>query len=131
MAEHPNVALVRRGYAAFGGGDMDALRELIADDVVWHTGGHNPLTGDYEGLDATLGLFGQFFEISGGDVRQDLHAVLADDEHAVALVKQHLGRPDGRSYDGNDVHVFHIRDGKVTEFWAYSEDEAASDAALA
>jgi ketosteroid isomerase-like protein len=131
MPEHPNVDLVRRGYAAFGSGDLDTLRELIASDVIWHTGGNNQLTGDYEGLDATFGLFGRFFEVTGGDLSQDLHAVLADDEHAVALVKQHVGTPDGRSYDGNDVHVFHIRDGKVTEFWAYSEDEAASDAVLA
>jgi len=131
MAEHPNIELVRRGYAAFGSGDMDTLRELIAADVVWHSGGHNPLAGDYEGLDATLELFGRFFEISGGDIRQELHDVLANDEHAVVLLKSHLGRPDGRSYDGNDVHVFHIADGKVTEFWSHPGDQAASDAALA
>jgi ketosteroid isomerase-like protein len=131
VAEHPNIDLVRRGYAAFGSGDMAILRELIAPDVVWHTGGHNPLTGDYKGLEETLGLFGRLFEISAGDMRQELHDVLANDEHAVVLLRQHIGRPDGRSYDGNDVHVFHIADGKVTEFWAHPGDEAASDAALA
>ena len=131
MTEHPNIALVRRGYAAFGSGDMDTLRALIAEDVVWHSGGHNPLSGDYQGLGATLGLFARFFEVTGGNLSQELHDVLANDEHAVVLLKQHLGRPDGRSYDGNDVHVFHIADGKVTEFWAYAGDEAASDAALA
>jgi ketosteroid isomerase-like protein len=131
MAEHPNADLVRRGYAAFGSGDMDTLRELIAANVVWHSGGHNQLSGTYEGLDATLGLFARFFEVTGGDMRQELHALLADDEHVVALLDQHLGRPDGRSYDGKDVHVFHVADGKVVEFWALSGDEAASDAALA
>jgi|SRR3990172_6047697 len=131
MADHPNVELVRRGYAAFGSGDMDTLRELIAADVVWHSGGHNPLSGDFEGLDATLGLFARFFEVTGGDMSQELHAVLADDEHAVALLKQHIGRPDGRSYDGNEVHVFHLKDGKVTEFWGFGSDQAASDAVLA
>jgi ketosteroid isomerase-like protein len=131
MEEHPNVALVRRGYAAFGSGDMGTLRELIAADVVWHSGGNNPLTGDYEGIDATLGLFGRLFEISGSDLKQELHAVLADDEHAVVLIKQHLGRPDGRTYDANDVHVFHVKDGKVVEFWGLPGDQAANDAVLA
>jgi len=130
MDEHPNVELVRRGYAAFGSGDMDTLKGLLAEDVVWHSGGHSPLSGDCKGLGETLGLFARFFEVTGGDMSQELHAVLADDEHAVVLLKQHIGRPDGRSYDGNDVHVFHIADGKVTEFWGLSGDEAASDAAL-
>jgi ketosteroid isomerase-like protein len=131
MAEHPNIELVRRGYAAFGSGDMGTLRELIAPDVIWHTGGHSPLSGDYKGIEETLGLFARFFELSGGDMRQELHDVLANDEHAVVLLKQHIGRPDGRSYDGNDVHVFHITDGKVTEFWNHPGDEAAADAVLA
>jgi hypothetical protein len=33
---------------------MDALAEVFAEDVVWHTPGHNPLSGDYEGRDATF-----------------------------------------------------------------------------
>jgi len=131
MDEHPNVALIRKGYAAFGSGDMAALGELIASDVVWHSEGNNPLSGDYEGQEATFGLFARFFELSAGDMTQELHAVLADDEHGVVLLKQHIGRPDGRSYDGNEVHVFHLRDGKVSEFWGSSSDQAAADAVLA
>jgi hypothetical protein len=130
MAEHPNIALLRRGYGAFASGDMETLRELIAPDVIWHSGGHNQLSGDYKGIDETLGLFARFFELTGGDQRQELHDLLANDEHGVVLLKQHIGRPDGRSYDGNDVHVFHISEGKVTEFWLHPGDQAAADAAL-
>ncbi len=34
MAEHPNVARIRDGYAAFAKGDFAALNELFADDIV-------------------------------------------------------------------------------------------------
>jgi ketosteroid isomerase-like protein len=33
---HPNEDLVRRGYDAFGSGDMQTLRELFHPDIVWH-----------------------------------------------------------------------------------------------
>lgn len=59
MAEHPNVALVRRGYKAFIDGDLDALRELFADDIVWHNGGRNPLSGDHRGVDEVFSCFGR------------------------------------------------------------------------
>ena len=35
---HPNEDLVREGFAAFGRGDMDALRkQFFTDDVRWRT----------------------------------------------------------------------------------------------
>ena len=46
MADHPNVELLRRGYAAHGAGDLDTVNELFADDVVWHVadGARSPAT---------------------------------------------------------------------------------------
>ena len=34
MAEHPNVAGIRDGYAAFAKGDFAALTDLLAEDLV-------------------------------------------------------------------------------------------------
>jgi hypothetical protein len=43
---HPNEDLVREGFAAFGRGDMDALRkQFFADDVRWHNPGRSPISG--------------------------------------------------------------------------------------
>lgn len=36
MTDHPNLDLLRCGYAAYGAGDMDTINELFHDDVVWH-----------------------------------------------------------------------------------------------
>ena len=34
---HPNEVLVREGLAAFGRGDLDALRnQYFAEDIRWH-----------------------------------------------------------------------------------------------
>ena len=127
---HPNEDLVRRGYAAFGTGDMATLDGLFADDIVWHVGGHNQLTGDYRGRDEVYGFFGKLMELTDGTFHIDLHAVFADDEHAVALVVS-TGSRGGKSVTTNEAHVFHMRDGRVTEFWDASTDQAASDELLA
>ena len=50
MAEHPNIAILRRGYDAFATGDVGTVSELIAPDAVWHVGGHHPFSGEYKGL---------------------------------------------------------------------------------
>jgi len=57
--EHPNAALVRRGYAAFHTADMETLTELFDPSASWHTPGHSTLAGDHKGREATFGHFGR------------------------------------------------------------------------
>lgn len=125
---HANEELLRKGYQAFGEGDLDTVRELFADDIAWHVGGKNALSGDYKGIDQVFEFFGKLLELSGGTLKQELHDVLANDEHAVALVKT-VQQVDGKTLEDDAVHVFHVQNGKVTEFWAhpgnpYQFDEA-------
>lgn len=66
MTDHANVDLVRRGYQAFGSGDMATLDALFADDVVWHVAGRSSMAGDFTGKAAVFGQFGQLMERTGG-----------------------------------------------------------------
>jgi ketosteroid isomerase-like protein len=126
MAEHPNVARIKDGYAAFAKGDFAVLNDLFAEDLLWHVGGRNQLTGDYRGREAVYGFFGKLMEVTEGSYHVDLHAVFADDEHGVALVVSTASR-GGRRIEVNEAHVVHLRDGKVTEFWDATTDAYALD----
>ena len=126
MAEHPNVTRMKDGYAAFAKGDFAVLDDLFADDVVWHVGGRNQLTRDYRGRDEVYGFFGRLLELTEGTFHIDLHTIFADDEHGVALVATSASR-GGQSVRIKEAHVYHLRDGKVTEFWDASTDEYALD----
>ena len=126
MAEHPNVARIRDGYAAFAKGDFAVLNDLFAEDLLWHTGGRNQISGDYRGREAVYGLFGKLLEVTEGSFHVDLHAVFADDEHGVALVVGTASR-GGRSIEFTEAHVFHLREGKVVEFWVATTDAYAFD----
>ena len=124
---HPNEDLVRRGYAAFGSGDMATLNDLFTDGIVWHTPGRSPVSGDAVGKEAVFGYFAKLAELTGGSLKLELHDVLANDEHAVALMTSHAARPDGRTIDDIATQVFHISDGKVTESWFHPGDQYAAD----
>jgi ketosteroid isomerase-like protein len=123
---HPNEDLLRRGYAAFGSGDLETVFGLFADDIVWHNGGSNQLTGDYRGHDAVMGMFGKLLEVTGGTLQLELHDVLANDTHGTVLVTAHAER-GGQPIDVREVNVWHLADGKATEFWVFAEDTAELD----
>ena len=126
MADHPNLDLMRRGYAAYTSGDLETISQLLSDDVVWHVSGRSPLSGDYSGKEQVFGFFGKLQELSDGTSRVEVHDLLADDDHGVAIVTQ-SGTRDGRSYEGRVTHVRHLRDGKVTEFWDAYIDQYTAD----
>ena len=69
MADHPNLVSARQGYQAFADGDLARVSELLDDHVVWHVGGNNTLTGDYEGKEAVLSFFGRLMQETGGQDR--------------------------------------------------------------
>ncbi len=123
---HPNEGLVRRLYAARERGDLDTVREILAPDVVWTDPYPPPFGGTFHRRDALFeGLFAAIendLEASG----LELHDVVANDEHAVALVNWWAVR-GGRRMDGREVGIYHVRDGRVTEVWFITEDKQASD----
>ena len=124
---HPNEDLVRKGFVAFQSGDMATLNELFADDLVWHSPGRSQLSGDYRGKAAVMAFFQKTVELTAGTFKLEIHDVLANDTHGVALVHA-TGEREGRTLDDDTVQVFHIVDGKVTEQWLCPGDQAASDA---
>jgi ketosteroid isomerase-like protein len=56
----------------------------------------------------------------------EIHDVLASDDHAVMLARERWER-DGRTLEVRRVFVYHIRDGKLAEAWAYDDDQRAVD----
>jgi ketosteroid isomerase-like protein len=65
-------------------------------------------------------------QVTQGSFHVDVHAVLADDEHGVALVTLTAGR-DGGKIAVHAADVMHLRDGQVTEVWAILADQYAFD----
>lgn len=126
MAEHPNVALLKKGYEAFAKGDMATLTELFSENVVWHMAGSNPISGEHRGRDAVFAFFAKVTQLTGGTFKSELHDVLANDEHGVALTRATASR-QGRQLNSLDTAVYHTGDGKVTEAWSFAQDQRVTD----
>ena len=132
MSEHPNATLVRRAMQAMtetdmskAQGEMAVVDAFMADDIVWHEIGRaEPRRGKDE-------LRASMMDGSGGtSIKYDLHDVTANDDHAVALGTATATR-DGKTFTYRTAEIFHIRDGKATERWAFSDDTAAINAFFA
>jgi uncharacterized protein len=125
---HRNEELMRGAFAAFMRGDMEALQNTyFAEDIRYHVAGRSQVAGTYEGVGAVLGLFARLFELSGGTLNLELHDVVANDDHTVALFAIRAER-DGQKLDDNDILTAHITpDGKAAEVWTVSNNTYVFD----
>ena len=122
---HPNEQVLRELDEAQLAGDVEAFGGFFTDDVIVHIPGKSSFAGVYKGREQFLELFGRFLERTP-EYTFEPHAYLVDDEHGVSLQHSHYKRGDV-TLDSNDTFVCHFRDGKISEFWLFSEDEAAVD----
>jgi len=116
---------VRRSIEALNSGDMRALVEALADDVEWHEIGRAEARHGKAALrDAMVSSTADY------EITATLHDVIGGDDHTVALLDVTATR-GGRTLSYRTAEIFHIRDGKVVERWAFSDDTAAITAFFA
>ncbi len=119
MSDHPNAARYRQIAAAMDAGDMAALAEGMADDIVWwEIGASEPVRGK-QALMERMQALGDY-NISG-----DLHDVVANDDHLIALLNVTATKAD-ETLNYRTAEIYHVNaDGLVTQRWAFSDDTQA------
>jgi len=122
-----NEDTVRRGYEAFGRGDMDTLRSIMTPDVVQSVPGTSQVSGDHRGVDNVLGYYGTLFELTGGTLKADLQSVKEEGAGKVLAVHHLTAQRDGKSYDQNETLTFTLTGGKISRLDESHPDQAAFD----
>jgi len=67
---------------------------------------------------------------AGVTITYEIHDIVANDEHTIALGTATATR-NGKTLAYRTAEIYHIRDGKAVERWAFSDDTAASVAFFA
>jgi ketosteroid isomerase-like protein len=92
-----------------------------------HIPGRSRIAGEYHGKDDMRRHFREIKELSRGTFRTRIHDVLASDEHVVGVVDASADK-DGVVVELPRVHVWHVRDGKLSELFLHPSDQHAFDA---
>ena len=124
MSHVRNEALVRRIFDAFARKQGFSLRECFAEDAVWHVPGSSVMAGTYSGRSEIFRFLGNLPKLTDGTYTSRLIDVLASDGRAAALYRA-SGERDDRSLDIDQVLLFTIKSGLVTEVLALPNDPAA------
>jgi len=123
--EHPHAKLARTAWEAVSASDVDTLREVCSEQLIWHASGRGSRSGDYRGREPVLNYLAAIGDAAERfDSRLD-HVLVND--NLVAVLFHVTGRRRGRILDTDFILLFRIDAGRIAEVWAVPRDQHAVD----
>jgi uncharacterized protein len=108
-----NVATVHEIYVAFGGGDVPAFMDKLADELCWESDWENNYAQHQDGPahftpHADKAGVARFFQVMSGYTFHDLQVVdvLGAEDKVVAQVKLDYTMPGGGRYRDEQLHLW-------------------------
>ena len=128
MSDQQNEQIIRQTYAAYLSGNLEAVLNSCSEDTEWLACGppeHLPYAGRYRGPEQVARYFAILDdkETSTHLVAQEF--IAAGDQVIVFGNYKASVNANGQRFETDFVHVFTLRDGKITNFRDYYDTAAA------
>ena len=128
--EHRHVALIHKFYDTIRQSDMEKLRTILKEDIVWHLAGKGPLAGEWRGVDGIFldrdSIGATVFRLGDKAFGSELLHVFANDTRAVSITRDYY-TGEGNHFDLRLMLFFAIEDGKIAEIWEVPFDQYEFD----
>lgn len=121
-----HLALATRVAAAWERGEPEALRGLLAEDVVWHVPGVGLLAGDHDGRARVLEVLRKARALTGGTLKVQSIGMAIGERHVMWFHRVTAQR-NGRALDTLETVTALVRHGKIAEVWQAQQDQYAVD----
>jgi ketosteroid isomerase-like protein len=119
-----NVGVVRRHQEAFNRGDLMTMLELTSPDIEWWDRADDPDASVHRGYDAVMKHLAEFDDLA--ELRVEPREFIDAGDFVVVPTRQvGRGRTSGAFFEEDQVNVFRVRDGRVTQLREYSDRSEA------
>ena len=111
--QETNKELIRKGYAAFSAGDVQAVMDLFDDDIEWVQPGQSAISGTFHGKAEVMEFMSRLAEKAP---KVTVKRLIAEDDTVIAITEVTV---EGET--GEDADVFTVRDGKAVRMEVHGD----------
>lgn len=117
-------ALATSFFGAYGDGDLDTMRSLLAEDAVTHITNADAGVDRVEGREAFMA---RLPDLEGAELSTAITQVLAIDEERVMTMIEVKAKRGGRTLHNFAASLACVSDGRIVELWMVDAKPACSD----
>ena len=130
MNEDKNISVVKQGYEHFGTGNIEGLLSLFDEEISWTTPNVEgaSYTGTRTGRDSVAEFFKHLSDAEEFSRFEPQEFIAQGDRVVVLGESESTVKDTGRSFSTPWVHIFTVKDGKVTGFLEFFDNALASKA---
>ena len=109
MSDHPHAATYRDVLERFNAGNPDAFADLISYDIEWWAiGATEPIRGKAALVETMTAEMGDW------NITAELHDVVSNDEHLIALVNAVAEHEDGSRLEYRTAEIHHTTESSIS-----------------
>ena len=125
---HSNQNIVDKYFEAYAKHDLNAIRQVMAENVTWYFLGRHPLAGVKKGIDEVVAFFDQVGEImSKSHPKIDKLIVAENDNFLVECIHSKTNSEDGNNLEHDACVLWTFENGKIIEGRHFFADPQAVD----
>jgi len=121
---HPNITIVNSFFEAYGKRDMDALHNIVAENVQWIFPGHHNFSGVRNGFDEVIAFFDTMGPVmSNSGIKAERLFMEANEKYVVEYQHIWTNRTDGNNLDHHWCVTWKIKNNKIVEGRHFAGDQ--------
>ena len=130
MNEEANKRIVEEGYGHFGSGNIAALLESYSEKIEWTTPTIEgaPFSGTVNGRGEVAKFFTKLGDAEEFTLFEPTEFIAQGDKVVVLGKSAATIKSTGRNFETDWVHIFTVKDGKVTNFVEFLDTAGAERA---
>lgn len=131
MAEQDNEQVVRQAYEAYLSADLDKVLNLCSEDTEWLACGspdHLPYAGLHRGRQQVARYFAILDDKEESNHLMAQEFITSGDKVIVLGNYKARVNANGQRFETDFVHIFTLRDGKITHFRDLYDTDAVAEA---
>jgi ketosteroid isomerase-like protein len=123
-----NQDLVNKFFECYGKRDIEGVKKVMSENIVWYFLGQHKLAGVKNGLDELIAFFdtmGNIMSVSNPTIKKII--VAEKDNYFIECQHIHTNRHDGINIDHHATVLWTIEDGKIVSGRHFFADPKAVD----